>query len=174
MSNKVMNNRGTGAGGANTNLSGKGLEDYTHSQIRELSLSEIRHMENHTDFHNFCKSKGMEYSRPDRFTLWSKGQQPDGALVFENDNHIEILECKNQVSEGSVDEKLGFSHFLLNVKYRQLAEAMGYTVGMTYILSHKYKDPKYDDIIKYMKDSNVKVVYSDNIKEGINNIINER
>jgi hypothetical protein len=115
-------NRGTGAGGANTNINGKSFEKKTENEVRLLANGFIR--KNIPD----CNTKYgyyivKEISPTESITYLTQGglkayfthffqkemcRSPDEAYLFKNGDKytLKILEKKNQNTPGSVDTKL--------------------------------------------------------------------
>ena len=118
----TIQNKGTGAGGANTNLNGKTFETKTENETRLLSTGFVRK--------NIpgCNTKNGFYLRKEisatesityltqsglksyfkEFHTKEMCRSPDEAYLFRNgDKYIlKILEKKNQNTAGSVDTKL--------------------------------------------------------------------
>lgn len=110
-------NRGTGAGGANTNLHGKSFKRETDNSDR-LIANGYKRINNRkysilskTDEDKttvFVSQSGLDYYLKDKYGL-SVCRKPDEAYILEyNDGRkvIKILEKKEQRVEGSVETKL--------------------------------------------------------------------
>jgi hypothetical protein len=115
-------NRGTGAGGANTNVSGKSFERKTENESRLLLAGFVRKtIPNCTAKYGFYLVK--EISPTESITYLTQGglkayfvhffkkemcRCPDEAYLFKNGDTytLKILEKKNQNTPGSVDTKL--------------------------------------------------------------------
>ena len=135
-----IQNRGTGAGGANTNINGKTFENKTDNQSRLLSTGFIRKtIPGYNTKYGFYLVK--EISPTQTITYLTQGglkayfthffnkemcRSPDEAYLFKNGDTytLKILEKKNQNIAGSVDTKLlagrGFIdeyEFLLGEKF---------------------------------------------------------
>ena len=115
-------NKGTGAGGANTNLNGKSFEKKTENESRLLSNGFVRNpipgkkgindfylekVESPTKRIVYLTQGGLK-SYFKHFLNKEMCRSPDEAYLFcEGDSYtLKILEKKNQNTEGSVDTKL--------------------------------------------------------------------
>jgi hypothetical protein len=111
-----MANRGTGAGGANTNLNGKTFEEKTENESRLIAAGFIRKsipkkkgkqayylQKNNVVYLTQCGLKPyFKY-----FFKKNMARCPDEAYLFLGErNKLKILEKKNQNVAGSVDTKL--------------------------------------------------------------------
>lgn len=121
MSVKIQN-RGTGAGGANTNVNGKGFEDKTENETRLLANGFVeKRIPGCNTKYGFYLVK--EISATERITYLTQGalkayfahffhkemcRSPDEAYLFQHGDTytLKILEKKNQNTAGSVDTKL--------------------------------------------------------------------
>ena len=117
-----IENRGTGAGGANTNINGKSFEKKTENETRLLSHGFIRkNIPGNKSKYGYYLVK--EINPTESITYLTQGglkayfeyflkkemcRSPDEAYLFRNgDTYIlKILEKKNQNTPGSVDTKL--------------------------------------------------------------------
>lgn len=122
MSDSPLVNRGTGAGGANTNKNGKSFEEKTENETRLLADGFVRkeipkkkgkytyYLEKITE-----PTKSIVYVTQSGLkayfeTVFNKKmcRNPDEAYIFRDGDKytIKILEKKNQNAAGSVDTKL--------------------------------------------------------------------
>lgn len=173
MSNQV--NKGTGAGGANTNKSGLPFEEKTCNeknleakgfvkQILKKSRKTAYYLENKEKTIVFMKKKGLNYYL-DKFLNKTIDKEPDEAyLLRDGDGYIlKILEKKNQTVEGSVIEKLETVDF----KKYHYQRCLGPTVRVEYafclskFLKEKYESGKYANLRDYLKEKNVEVLFGD-------------
>jgi hypothetical protein len=112
---KVIN-KGTGAGGEQTNINGLKFEDYTDIIPK---LVELGYEKKGKDYYEkkikdttviFTKKKSFAKYMNKHFKIPIKNicKEPDEAFIIINNNNIivKILEKKNQNVQGSVDEKL--------------------------------------------------------------------
>lgn len=114
---EVKTNRGTGAGGANTNAYGKKFEEKTHNQTRLLNAGYTMHCLNKkynylskTFDHKtvvFVSQNGLKLYMKHKYNI-ELFRCPDEAYIFEYADRkvIKILEKKEQNVEGSVETKL--------------------------------------------------------------------
>ena len=119
----VLVNRGTGAGGANTNKSGKTFEQKTENESRLLASGFVKKPiveKNKAKFNYFLEravspTSSIVYLTQGALKLYFKSvfsvemhRCPDEAYLFrQGDNYLlKILEKKNQNVAGSVDTKL--------------------------------------------------------------------
>ena len=122
MSSTILN-RGTGAGGANTNINGISFEKKTDNEPRLLANGFVRKPIPHTKAkygYYLEKEVGPDqtitYLTQSGLKLYFKQflnnedmcREPDEAYLFKNGDKytLKILEKKNQNTEGSVDTKL--------------------------------------------------------------------
>jgi hypothetical protein len=117
-----IQNKGTGAGGANTNVNGKSFEQKTENESRLLSNGFIhKNIPDYNTKYGFYLVK--EISPTESITYLTQGglkayfahffkkemcRSPDEAYLFKNGDTytLKILEKKNQNTAGSVDTKL--------------------------------------------------------------------
>lgn len=120
-SQQKIHNKGTGAGGAATNLNGKPFEAKTDNETRLLNAGFIKTVMNHGTKYGYFLSKRVENKKVifvsqhglnefiQKFYRIELFRNPDEAYIFEyNDGRrvIKILEKKVQNVDGSVDVKL--------------------------------------------------------------------
>lgn len=117
----IIHNKGTGAGGANTNKNGLAFEDKTSNYERLIfnGYTKYKIPNKSGKYHFYLKKIYDTYT----ITYLTKGglsayfewkfnieifRQPDEAYLIEKDNKytLKILEKKNQSVDGSVDTKL--------------------------------------------------------------------
>ena len=131
---KELVNRGTGAGGANTNKSGKSFEQKTENETRLLQSGFVKKaiIEKSKATGNYYLEKrasetsSVVYLSQTALKLYFKTffsiemfRQPDEAYLFQKGDRytLKILEKKNQNTGGSVDTKLMAGHtFILEYK----------------------------------------------------------
>lgn len=116
-------NKGTGAGGANTNVTGKSFEQKTENETRLLANGFVRKQipgfEKNTNSYYLIKEKSQTESvvyltqggLKKYFEYFFKKElcrHPDEAYLFRNGDKytLKVLEKKNQNTSGSVDTKL--------------------------------------------------------------------
>ena len=123
MSTTIIQNKGTGAGGANTNLNGISFEKKTDNEPRLLSAGFVRkpipvskakyayyleHEIGPDESITYLTQSGLKLYFAHFFHNKDICREPDEAYLFRNGNKytLKILEKKNQNTEGSVDTKL--------------------------------------------------------------------
>jgi hypothetical protein len=114
-------NRGTGAGGANTNYFGKQFEEKINNQIRLLNDGYTKHSFTKKQKYNYYLSKtfedktiifvlqnGLKFYMKNKYNI-ELFRYPDEAYIIEYNNGkklIKIVEKKEQNVSGSVETKL--------------------------------------------------------------------
>ena len=126
MDNIIKNtNRGTGAGGKNTNINGNSLEKVVRDTIKKnISSSKLYYESNNKKKFNLetvkFNNKNYLHAPESAFSIFEKKSvhsnknidkahgsiRPDDCLINENDKIINWIECKFQANPGSVGEKL--------------------------------------------------------------------
>lgn len=96
-------------------------------------------------YKNLLEPKGVDYSK-----IITKRLLPDEAILILKDNTLFIIEIKFQEVAGSVDEKLQTCDFK-NREYKKLLAPLNISVKYTYVLSDWFKDPRYKDVLDYVK-----------------------
>ena len=76
---------------------------------------------------------------------------PDDTFINERNRTVYIIEKKFQSRSGSVDEKLQTCVYKTR-QYEKLVSQFGYRVVYTYILNDWFHQPKYIDVLKFIKD----------------------
>jgi len=99
----------------------------------------------HKLYKNLLEPNNIDYSK-----IISKKLLPDDAILILKDKTLYIVEIKFQEVAGSVDEKLQTCDFK-NKQYTKLLSPLGISVKYTYILSDWFKDPRYKDVLGYVK-----------------------
>lgn len=189
-----------GKGGANTNITGLKFEKEVEfstifNNLDNLSLDSfeyfpkegekffrIKQRDTNTVVGYFMKkSKLYQWLKESEETenlnyknILSKNLEADGIiLLIDNGVHnFYIFEKKYQESEGSVDEKLQTFEYKL-YQYRRVLEKanIGYTINFAYILSDKFKTPKYSDNLNYITLKGAKYFFQ-NDSNFITNLLN--
>jgi hypothetical protein len=179
-----IENKGTGAGGANTNVNGKSFEKKTENETRLLSAGFIcKTIPGSTGKYGFYLVK--EITPTENITYLTQGglkayfahffqkemcRSPDEAYLFRNGESytLKILEKKNQNTAGSVDTKLlagkGFIdeyEFLLGEKFKvQYAFCISAFLKKDYIADSvkskalRFINEKYGIAVLYGDDAN--------------------
>jgi len=163
-------NRGTGAGGANTNINGVKLEDQVRTTIsKNIEVIKSEETDNKWKI-EMVMIEGNEYIRAPEYafkryevrngTTSINGKLagtilPDDALINEVKKYINWLEAKRQDGTGSVSEKLQTP----NLKKENLKERFpDYDINYIYILDHKFKEIAPAEI-NYLKKYNVPYIF---------------
>ena len=157
-----IQNKGTGAGGANTNLNGKTFEKKTENESRLLSNGFARKpIPGKKGIHDFYLEKVESADK--RIVYLTQGglksyfkhflnkemcRSPDEAYLFCNGDSytLKILEKKNQNTEGSVDTKLLAGRGFIDEYEYLLGE--NYTVQYGFCISDFLKKSYVADIPK--------------------------
>ena len=170
MTNKVLN-KGTGAGGANTNHQGKAFEkkydiyDQILEQLDNVILEAARR-----DYKKVIRDdKIVGYAfrqggwlamledvyEIKQNNITSTNFRPDGGYVNLEEGTLTIVENKNQNRAGSVDEKIQTGPFKLH-QYKKVAKVMGINkIRYIYVLSEYFRIPKFDDVYSWLEDNGV-------------------
>ena len=189
-------NKGTGAGGANTNYYGKKFEEKTNNQTRLLNDGYIKNSftQKSKNLYNFYLSKIFEdktiiFVLQNGLKMYMKNKYnielyrcPDEAYIIEYNTGkivIKILEKKEQNVEGSVETKL-WSGPSLKREY-ELVLGKEYEVHYGFCVSDFLKnkiisiEPKYKNLKTIFTESNIEVLFGDDtnyfekLDEWINN-----
>ncbi len=174
-------NRGTGAGGANTNHSGLTFEDKTSIEPKlndyKYSLKNIKikkrkgiYYEYKDDNINiiYFKKNGFKLYFEKEFNIITYRQPDEAYLIKKNDNYIlKVLEKKNQNVEGSVEEKLKTGAFNRREYELMINNSNKFTVIYCFCVSKflqnklESDDIKYLNIRKIMKEDNIGLLFGD-------------
>lgn len=116
-----------------------GLKFEEMAMMKEEGINISKHK-----MYKFLEDNGVDWK-----SLISRKILPDN--VFVKDNKVKIYEDKAQYSEGSVDEKLQTAPYKIHILKRLFAP-MGITdITYTYVLNDWFKQPKYKDVLDYIK-----------------------
>lgn len=96
-------------------------------------------------FYKYLKELGIEWEK-----IISKKLLPDDSIYVIVNNTLSIIECKYQQVPGSVDEKLQTCDFKRK-QYQKLMSQAAINVEYIYLLSDWFKDPKYKDVLDYIR-----------------------
>lgn len=136
MSETIIINKGTGAGGSNTNLSGIAFENKTDNENRLLFDGFVRktipgkektkygyYLEkiyNNNQTIHFVKQNGLKFYMS-YFHQKELFREVDEAYIFIDNSSstitLKVLEKKNQNGGGSVEDKLCLGHHFQNIEY---------------------------------------------------------
>lgn len=172
----VITNRGTGAGGANTNRHGLSFEKKTNARSSLLSNGFI-------EVDGYYLSKSVEDRK---FVFVSQGgfkkymeqkhgikegkiyRNPDEAYIIEYNNGIKImkiLEKKAQNTQGSVEDKL-WAGPIIKKSYKLMTDnkfEVHYGFCVNTFLKNKLisNQQKYIDLNKLLREDNISVLFGD-------------
>lgn len=99
----------------------------------------------HDLYKKFLEPKGINYKM-----IISKKLLPDDALYIIANNTLFIIEIKFQEVAGSVDEKLQTCEFKKK-QYEKLVAGTNIKVEYIYILSDRFKNSSYKDVLEYIQ-----------------------
>lgn len=111
--------------------------------------------------YRYLKSQGVIWD-----SIISKQLLPDECIYIIKENKFIIIEKKHQQTKGSVDEKLQTCHFKKK-QYKKLLAPLTKNIEYIYLLDNWFDDPKYKDVLKYIKSVKCSYYFGD-----IDNIIN--
>ena len=175
---KIMN-KGTGAGGLNTNKNGLKFEELTNFKDRYESIqpsrngigSEVKFKGHLRTFIKVSKSalhKYMNKIGEKNMTLKPAAgcKEPDEAYIDLEKNIVFIIEKKFQQESGSVDEKLQTGCFKQS-HYKELFP--NFKIYYMYCLSDWFKRNEYESVLNYLTNGGIPVFWgnSETCKENI-------
>lgn len=153
-----IRNKGTGAGGSNTNKSGLAYEKTTYLP----SLISI----DSTKYIHLMKSKLKKHLINHINSECKHFLQPDECLIDICNKRIIIFEKKCQNRSGSVDEKIQSGPIKRDLYEYQYPS---YKIIYAYVLNDWFKQEKYKKIISLLNDKyNIPVLWGDD-----NNYVNQ-
>lgn len=169
----TLQNKGTGAGGANTNLNGIRFEQDTYLgewiEKANFDLVKIGKSTDRTQlFEVFNKQKqlvayygrqgkiydalkfmiGNSFSNEFIKEVLSAKINPDAFILNINTKTLHIFEKKWQQTSGSVDEKIQTAPFKLEM-FQKLVSQYGVSVTYNYILSSFFSNDKFRNVFEY-------------------------
>jgi hypothetical protein len=179
--NQVIINKGTGAGGANTNFYGKKFEDKTNNQNRLLEMGYIKN--NYTkskkinDFYLlktfedktivFVLQNGLKTYMKYKYNI-DMFRCPDEAYIIEYTSGkkvIKIIEKKEQNVEGSVETKLWAGPSLKReyelVLDNEFEVHYGFSVNNFLKMKLTSNDKKYTILNTIFQENNIVVLFGD-------------
>jgi hypothetical protein len=185
MSEDIIN-KGTGAGGMNTNVNGKAFEEKTNSENRLLSNGFVRKVidvRKQGKYNYYLElntsSKKIVYLTQNGLKLYFDSffsktmcRCPDEAYLIIDSilpPTLKILEKKSQSKEGSVEDKLGLGHYMKS----EYQYCLGNTFKVEYafllcpFLAQKYKseEKKFQHIRQFNEQNGIKVFFGDNYED---------
>ena len=176
-------NKGTGAGGANTNVNGLSYEDKTNLEPlytvlktekidKKTELKTIKFPNYEISLINANKSKLYKYLKginEKNTTLQPAAgcKEPDEAYIDNVRKTIFIIEKKFQQTEGSVDEKIQTGPFK---KFHYSQQFPNYKIHYIYCLSDWFKRAEYTSVLDYLLNNDIPIFWG-NDENYKNNII---
>jgi hypothetical protein len=164
----VIINRGTGAGGANTNVNGLSYEDKTNleplfSELMFNTTTKIKKIKfngysnelinaNKSILYKYMNSIGEKSSLQQA----SGCKEPDEAYIDNNKKSVFIIEKKFQQTSGSVDEKIQTGPFK-KMHYSQ--QFPNYKIYYIYCLSDWFKRSEYNSVLEYNRQNNIPIFW---------------
>jgi uncharacterized Fe-S center protein len=151
----IVKNRGTGAGGANTNKTGLAFEKVASIMVEDLEERGI------TGFLNVSGAKLHKMMKEflQKNMIPAPGcKKPDEAFLNVETKRIFIIEKKMQTGGGSVEEKIQTGAFKQH-HYSTLYP--GYRVQYMYCLANWFKKEEHKSAIEYLKQNNVPVFWGE-------------
>jgi len=172
-------NKGTGAGGSQTNINGLAFEDKTsnENELIKMGYKKIQilgtknkydyYLINDTNSIIFTKKRGLNTYLKMKYNIFTL-REPDEAYIINNINSkpiLIILEKKNQNCQGSVELKL-WASIGLKLEYEKITENIFdiyYCFCLNDFLKQKINsnDKKYVILMELFKEYNIKVFYGD-------------
>jgi hypothetical protein len=188
--NKINNirNKGTGAGGKNTNINGGSFEEKTSiepfllknnfQKINMIKQNKYSYYFEHNDNDKkiiYVKQTGFKEYLKEILNIDMKyNMSPDEAFIIHNKDeiHIKIIEKKSQNTEGSVFDKLKTGQFIKNeyeenLKFKSETHKYKFIINYTFcvnlFLQQKFQssNPKFTTMLKIMKKDNINIFYAD-------------
>lgn len=173
-----IQNKGTGAGGANTNVSGNSFEDKTSNESRLLAIGYTKVLipgKENTKYGYYLEN--VDGDKTTRFVTQNGlkcymnhfhnkeiCREVDEAYIITTSGStnivVKVLEKKNQNGGGSVEDKLMLGHHFKFVEYPGCL-GDGFTVDYAYCLAPFLKNLYNSDGLKW------KIIREDNKKNAI-------
>jgi len=97
------------------------------------------------ELYKLLKRNKIEYSK-----ILSRKLLPDEAILSTKDNALYVIERKSQENTRFVYEDLQACNFR-NQQYKKLFAPLAIEVKYVYILNDWFSDPKYKDVLDYVK-----------------------
>jgi len=176
-----MSNKGTGAGGANTNKNGKAFEELTSNEPRLLANGFVKHVvpgkKGKYDYYLekptadgsvvYLTQGGMASYFMWKFSIEMVRHPDEAYLIQHGDTYtLRVLEKKNQNVQGSVDTKLLAGPGMLE-EYELCIDDKRFTVQYAFCLSAFLKAQYVSDAKKW------KLMRAINVRHGIEVLFGE-
>ena len=145
-----------GVDGSSTQVGNK-FEDDVLNKICQSIINKGYQIDNIGNILNLCQEKKGNIIREQKFYKFfninweekiSKELRPDIGILI--NGTFFIIECKYQGVSGSVDEKLQTCDFKKK-QYEKLMFGSNIKIEYVYVLNEYFKDPKYKDVLEYIK-----------------------
>ena len=107
------------------------------------------------EFYRYLKEEGINWRERISAQLI-----PDDAILVICRNTLFIIEVKYQQVAGSVDEKLQTCDFKRK-QYLKLVRDLGLWVEYVYVLNDWFKQPKYRDVLEYIRSVNCHYLFNE-------------
>jgi len=163
----MLSNKGTGAGGSNTNFYGKKFEEKTDNTYGYTNHGDYMSKKNGgITITRVCQNKFQKFIK-DKYKI-DLYRRPDEAYIIECESGrkiIKILEKKNQNREGSVETKLWAAPSLKREYEIVLGEEFEVVYGfcVSEFLQKKLvsSDKKYEILNIILNENNIEVLFGD-------------
>lgn len=165
-------NKGTGAGGANTNANGLPYEQKTDLKTLYSSCNFIKNKKENYQIIRFIGYDSIELINANKSWLHKYMEknnekntniipacgckEPDEAYINESKKILFVIEKKFQQGTGSVDEKLQTGPFK-KMHYRKLFP--NYKIHYIYCLSDWFKRPAYASELEYLIECDIPIFW---------------
>jgi hypothetical protein len=185
-----IKNKGTGAGGANTNINGLSFENKTSIENKLLENNFTKIIINNKnkygyyfEYNDVENNNKIIYLTQNGFKLYFKEKyninvykQPDEAFIIisANNYNIKILEKKNQNVDGSVEDKLKTGYFnkreyekMIKKEVENKKIDFNFTISYAFCISaflqNKFNSmlPKYNIIKEIMMEDGINIFYGE-------------
>jgi hypothetical protein len=169
-------NRGTGAGGSNTNASGLPFEEKTSNEQRLLNSGFVKHVIDKT-CNGYYLSKRFESGKElifmkqaglrkylEKFMEKTTCFNPDEAYLWKNGDSytLRIIEKKNQNVAGSVDTKLLAGPTIQKVYAHELGFEVQYAFCVSKFLDDTITSCRWQSKRKALHDEGITFLFGDN------------
>ena len=179
-------NRGTGAGGANTNKNGLKFEEKTSIEqtLKDkgyitIFMDDKKKKSYYLKFNDKNNNEEIIYLTKYGFKMYFREKfniftykEPDESYIINKNNiyKLKILEKKNQNVNGSVEEKLKTGDFIRKEYDLMINENLDNKFNISYafcvnkFLQDKFESntQKYNNMKKIMKQQDIEIFYGDN------------
>lgn len=162
-------NKGTGAGGANTNKNGLSYEDLTdlkpfyeecnyNKRDKFATVKFTGYTQTIINANKSALHKWMEKNGEKNTDLQPAAgcKEPDEAYIYPEQKVVFIIEKKFQQTSGSVDEKIQTGPFK-KLHYGKLFP--NYKIHYIYCLSDWFKRDEYQSVLEYLKEMQIPIFW---------------